>query len=102
MVYSDSGTVAEEAAALKFTAISPRNAIERPEGIDSNLLLLCGTDSDEIIQAAKFALNAKYQQRKLTLPPEYLIADFSTRLASFIQSSVFSHHERKSIRWRPE
>lgn len=102
LVYSDSGTVAEEAAALKFTAISPRNAIERPEGIDSNLLLLCGTDSDEIIQAAKFVLSAKYQQRKLTLPPEYLITDFSTRVASFIQSSVFSHHERKSIRWRPE
>jgi len=48
-VISDSGTISEESAILKFPAITVRNAIERPEAIDVGSILMTGVNAESIL-----------------------------------------------------
>jgi len=86
---SDSGTIAEEASILGFPAITPRDAIERPEGIDVGCIILTGLDPETIL-AGIAAIVAQFEARKaadLTLvpvPPDYSITNTSERVLNLV------------------
>lgn len=84
-VISDSGSVSEESAILGFPAITARNSIERPEAIESGVLILTGLDSDSILRGLESVINGKLAAN---VPSEYLVTDTSNRVSRFIQSTL--------------
>jgi UDP-N-acetyl-L-fucosamine synthase len=84
-VLSDSGTISEESAMLKFPAVSIRTSTERPEAIDAGTIVLGGITNSEILNAIETALLTNDWER-VQLPPEYEIEDVSKRVIRIIQS----------------
>ena len=95
---SDSGTIAEEASILGFPAITPREAIERPEGLDVGCLVMTGLDRDTILGGID-AVTEDFAERERAgvphpVPPDYCITNTSERVASLILGTA-----RLSNRW---
>jgi len=61
-VLSDSGTITEEASLLNLPAITLRNAHERPEGMDTGVLVMSGLSSGRVLEAVKIVI-AQHQVR---------------------------------------
>ena len=85
---SDSGTIAEESSILDFPAITPRDAIERPEGLDVGCIILTGLDGDTILNGVEAvtlmsAENAKMGHAK-PVPADYCITNTSERVVSLV------------------
>lgn len=82
-VVSDSGTISEEAAILDFPAVTPRNAMERPEAMDCGNVVLCGVTPEEILSSVSLMMaHSTITARKI--PNEYEIPDVSHRVAALI------------------
>jgi UDP-N-acetyl-L-fucosamine synthase len=85
---SDSGTIAEEASILGFPAITPRDAIERPEGLDVGCILMTGLDRDTIVNAVDAVTRMFAERSELRLshpvPADYCIINTSERVVSLI------------------
>jgi len=79
---SDSGTISEEASLLDFSAITIRNAMERPEAMDAASIVLTGLNEKAIISAIELSQQCEGQKR--TLPFEYLVSDTAQRVVSLI------------------
>lgn len=84
-VLSDSGTISEESAMMKFLAVSIRTSTERPEAIDAGTVLLGGIDANSILNAISTALQT-YDIQTICLPDEYQVQDVSNRVIRVIQS----------------
>lgn len=87
-VISDSGTIAEEASILDFPAITPRDAIERPEGLDVGCLIMTGLDRDTILGGVE-AITSMIRQRKEAglphpVPADYQVTNTSERVVGLI------------------
>jgi UDP-N-acetylglucosamine 2-epimerase len=85
---SDSGTIAEEASILGFPAITPRDAIERPEGLDTGCLIMTGIDQETIL-AGVDAVTRMFATREAAglphpVPADYQITNTSERVLSLI------------------
>lgn len=95
-VISDSGTISEESLIFNFPAITIRDSMERPEALDSGGILMTGLKSDEVIRGINEMISN--QTQKVTLPPEYLVEDFSRRVVRFILSTISRSNEWFGIR----
>ncbi len=85
---SDSGTIAEESSILDFPAITPRDAIERPEAMDTGNIIVTGLDQAAML-AGVTASVSMYEQRIVAgtppvVPVDYQIANTSERVAKLI------------------
>lgn len=86
---SDSGTIAEEASILGFPAITPRDAIERPEGLDAGCIIMTGLDQDTILNGVSMIV-AQYERRvkagiiSVPVPADYNITNTSERVVNLI------------------
>lgn len=85
---SDSGTIAEEASILGFPAITPRDAIERPEGLDAGCIIMTGLDRDTILNGVDAATRL-FAQREAAgqthpIPDDYRITNTSERVVGLI------------------
>lgn len=58
-VLSDSGTLSEESAMLKFPAVLIRTSTERPEVLDKGTIILGGVTEKEISQAVTLAIETR-------------------------------------------
>lgn len=89
---SDSGTITEESAILGFPAVTPRNAIERPEGLDQGSILMTGLGPDEILSAVEAVTEMRglptEEVDETTLPLDYRIQNTSQRVVSLILSTA--------------
>ena len=81
---SDSGTISEESSILSFPAITVRNAIERPEALDTGNIVLTGLDPDTILRSIKVVTEEKESQLKHPIPAEYEIENVSQRVVKLI------------------
>ena len=85
---SDSGTIAEESSMLGFPAITPRDAIERPEGIDAGSLIMTGLDRDTMLAAIEI-VTAQHAARVASgiphpIPEDYTVTNTSERVLNLI------------------
>jgi len=87
-VLSDSGSVSEEAAILGFRALTIRNSMERPESLESGVVLLAGANRMSILRALE-ALEILGSD--FSAPTEYEIEDTSKRVVSFMLSVLPNH-----------
>jgi UDP-N-acetyl-L-fucosamine synthase len=85
---SDSGTIAEEASMLGFPAITPRDAIERPEGLDVGCIIMTGLHRETIVDAVN-AVTSMFAARDVAgiphpVPADYCITNTSERVVNLI------------------
>ena len=81
---SDSGTISEESSILSFPAITVRNAMERPEALDTGNIILTGLNPETIVQSIKVMTEENASQRKYPIPAEYKIENVSQRVVKLI------------------
>ena len=85
---SDSGTIAEESSMLGFPAITPRDAIERPEGLDVGSLIMTGLDRNTML-ASIDVVTAQHTDRIAAnidhpIPDDYTVTNTSERVLNLI------------------
>jgi len=86
VVISDSGTVSEESAMLRFHAILMRTSTERPEAIDAGTIIQAGITAETIIQSIDVI--KKKEPRAYEIPYHYTIGDVSRRVVDVIKRNV--------------
>jgi len=82
---SDSGTISEESAILKFPAISLRNSMERPEAQDVGTIFLTGFDPVSVLKSIELSIaQNKESNNPTSIPFEYQVSDTSKRVLNLI------------------
>ena len=85
---SDSGTIAEESAILDFPAITPRDAIERPEAMDTGNIIVTGLSSEAMLAGVDAATTFRGERRAagtpLIIPDDYQVTNTSERVIKLI------------------
>jgi len=83
---SDSGTITEEAAIAGFSAVTARDAHERPEGMDSGVLVMTDIDPKSMVEGINLSRRHFESQLSRNIPQSYQDLDVSWRVAKLIQS----------------
>lgn len=65
LIVTDSGGLQEEGAALGVPVVVVRNVTERPEGVDSGILRLAGTDPQRLIEVVGELLASESERRRM-------------------------------------
>ena len=81
---SDSGSISEESAIMRFPAVSVRTSSERPEAIDFGSIVLGNIDEDSMVQSVEIAVKT-FSEDHLEIPNEYQTENVSTRILKVIQ-----------------
>lgn len=85
---SDSGTIAEESSILDFPAITPRDAIERPEAMDTGNIVVTGLDAQTIGEAVELVTKVHAERvgkgESCPIPEDYQILNTSERVVKLI------------------
>lgn len=98
IVISDSGTISEESTILGFPAVTLRDAIERPEAIDTGSIITTGIEADGVIDAIEMTLGQWEQWGPTKCPVDYQVTDTARRVVNFIRSTAATHHARTALR----
>ncbi len=81
---SDSGTISEESAMLRFPAVTIRNAIERPEALDTGSIIITGLDLETILGGVGMVISDFENGEFPQIPDDYLIENTSQRVVRLI------------------
>ena len=99
---SDSGTIAEESAILGFPAVTPRDAIERPEALDSGGIVMTRLTSESVVSGVESVTSAFAEHSSSeaddTVPGDYKIRNTSERVAKLILSTASISNAWEGIR----
>ena len=87
-VISDSGTISEEAAILKFPAITFRNAMERPEAMDTGNISLTGLNKATILNVLEYVSKSKDTLQHSELPDAYKVTNTSERVMKILLGTI--------------
>lgn len=97
-VISDSGTISEESTMLGFPAVTLRDAIERPEALDTGGIITTGLTPGDVVDAVQLTVRQHQLDGPAVIPADYQIKDSSRRVVNFIRSTAATHHARNGIR----
>lgn len=95
LVLSDSGSISEEAAILKFRAITLRDSMERPEALEAGVVIMSGLNSNSLIETVNGVLTTPVTPNP---PADYFIPDTSARIVSYIKSTIDQYRFWSGIR----
>ncbi len=84
-VVSDSGTISEESAIVGFPAVSIRDSVERPEGLETGAFILTGLDPGNLVQSVVLVRSLGSSE---SFPEGYGVTDFSNRVLRFLFSTA--------------
>jgi UDP-N-acetylglucosamine 2-epimerase (non-hydrolysing) len=95
-VLSDSGTLTEESALLKFPAVLFREAHERPEGMDVGTLVMSGLDPERVVDSIRVVTSQvrTHASAPVTVP-DYEAHDISRRVVRIILS--YTSYVRRTV-----
>lgn len=85
-VLSDSGTLTEESAIMKFPAVLIRTSTERPEGLDTGSIIVGGIKKDDVLKATELAISMFNNNEPMLESEAYEDANTSIRVVKIIQS----------------
>jgi UDP-N-acetylglucosamine 2-epimerase len=99
-VVSDSGTIAEESSILSFPAITPRDAIERPEALDVGCIMMTGVNRNAIIDGVAFVTRrfSEYERSQLPIPSDYCVGNTSDRVVALILGTARVSNQWDGVR----
>lgn len=97
-VLSDSGTITEESAILGFPAVTLRNSMERPEGLDTGSIVITGLDPGVILQGVELVTTLWREGRVPPAPAEYRIPNVSQRVVQLIVGTARLCHRWSGVR----
>jgi len=84
---SDSGTITEEASLLNLPAVTIRNSHERPEGMDTGTLVMCGLKAKGVLDAIQIVCHHHVtNQRHLQIVPDYDAGMVSKKILRIVSS----------------
>jgi UDP-N-acetylglucosamine 2-epimerase len=86
-VISDSGTITEESAILGFPAVTIRDCHERPEGMDEGVLIMCGLERKDVLNAVRLMI-ADGKSRKALNVDAYRSEKVSQKILQLVHSYV--------------
>jgi UDP-N-acetylglucosamine 2-epimerase len=86
VVLSDSGTLPEESAILRFCGVSLRNSTERPEVLDKGTVTIGGVTPKDVLQAVELATSMWKNEEPMLLAPDYVDTNVSAKVVKIIQS----------------
>lgn len=99
---SDSGTIAEEASILGFPAITPRDAIERPEALDTGSVMMTGLAREAVLRGVdtvtRLFAEREAQGRPHPVPDDYCVTNTSERVVSLILGTAHLSNAWDGIR----
>jgi UDP-N-acetylglucosamine 2-epimerase (non-hydrolysing) len=88
-VVSDSGTITEESSIMNFPAVTIRQAHERPEGMDEGTLIMCGLQSERILQSIEVVTKQfDRNTRTFRLVEDYKSDNISKKVVRIIISYI--------------
>lgn len=93
-VLSDSGTINEEAGILHFPAVTVRNSMERPEGLDTGSIILTGLNEKIILESIDLTIKYFENGVKMEIPDDYKVENTSWRVVKLILGTA-----KLSNRW---
>lgn len=86
-VLSDSGTITEEAALLRFPAVMLRDAHERPEGMDAGVLVMSSLLPDRVMEAIA-CVRSGLPERAAGHVPDYEAGDVAGKVVRIVLSYI--------------
>ena len=95
---SDSGTISEESAILKFRAINIRDNHERPEAMEETSVIMTGTNSDRVIQSIEAIKHQKIENILMDVD-DYSANNISIKIERLLLS--YTDYINKKV-WRKE
>ncbi len=87
-VISDSGTITEEAALLDLPAVTMRDAIERPEGMDGGTLVMSSSRPDRLLDAVACVRDGWPGRRFAGRVPDYESGPVSGKVVRIVLSYI--------------
>lgn len=85
-VLSDSGTLTEESAIMKFPAVLIRTSTERPEGLDAGSIIVGGIKTDDVLKSTELAISMFNNNEPMLESEAYEDANTSIIVVKIIQS----------------
>jgi len=87
-VLSDSGTITEESSLLGFPAVTIRQSHERPEGMDSGVLIMSGLKSQRVLQAVAIMMTHTRDAKNRCQVDDYEQQEVSKKVLKIVVSYV--------------
>jgi len=88
LVFSDSGTINEEADLLKFKAINIRENHERHEAMSKGSSLMSGLNFDDLIKFTNFMINEKEYFKNYDNVKDYQVDNVSQKISRIVISYI--------------